>query len=88
VLNKACVISDDCFLGVHVVLGGKSPLPGAPYLEEKVVVHSGAVLVGPIRIGAGAVIGANAVVLQDIPPGCLAIGVPARVKQMSAPDRA
>jgi hypothetical protein len=42
-------------------------------------IGAGAVLLGHIRIGDGSVIGANAVVLDDVPPGSLAVGVPARI---------
>jgi serine O-acetyltransferase len=43
--------------------------------------HAGAKIIGPIRIGKGSVIGANAVVLTDIPPFSLAVGVPAVIKK-------
>ena len=82
VVNKLSVIEDDCEIGVHVVLGGRAPDIGAPYLERGVIVHAGARIIGPVRIGAGAVIGANAVVLDDVPSGALAVGVPAVVKRL------
>ena len=56
-------------------------MKGGPILEEDVIVHAGAKLIRPIRIGRGSVIGANAVVLGDDPPFSLAVGVPARVKK-------
>jgi serine O-acetyltransferase len=79
VLNKLCVIEANCLIGTHVVMGGKSPLIGAPYVEADTTIHAGAKLIGPIRIGRGSVIGANAVVNRDIPPYSVAVGVPARV---------
>lgn len=79
VVNKDSEIGPNCFLGVHVVLGGKAPLPGAPRLERNVSVHAGAKLIGAIVIGEGSVIGANAVVTEDIPAYSLALGVPARI---------
>lgn len=78
VVNKSAVIEDGSRIGVHVVIGGKEPLPGAPHLCRNVTVHSGAVLIGPITIGEGATIGANAVVLKDVEPGCTVVGVPAK----------
>lgn len=50
-----------------------------PRLEDNVVVYAGAVLLGPITVGTGAVIAANAVVLSDVPPYSLVVGVPGRV---------
>jgi serine O-acetyltransferase len=81
VVNALSVIEDGCEIGVHVVLGGRAPAVGAPHLERGVIVHAGARIVGPVRIGAGAVVGANAVVLDDVPSGGLAVGVPAVVKR-------
>jgi len=50
-----------------------------PTIGDNVTVCAGAVVLGSIRIGNGAMIGANSVVLQDVPEGCLAVGVPARL---------
>jgi bifunctional UDP-N-acetylglucosamine pyrophosphorylase/glucosamine-1-phosphate N-acetyltransferase len=49
-------------------------------IEDGVFIGSGTMLVAPVRIGAGAKIGAGSVVTHDIPPGSVAYGVPARVK--------
>ena len=81
VVTKEAEIGPRCLIGMHVLLGSRWPLKGGPILEEDVVVHAGAKLIGPIRIGRGSVIGANAVVLGDVPPFSLAVGVPARVKK-------
>jgi serine O-acetyltransferase len=74
-------IGAGCIIGTQVMLGSRWPAQGAPYLEEDVIVHAGAKIIGPVRIGRGSVIGANAVVLTDIPPFSLAVGVPAVVKK-------
>jgi serine O-acetyltransferase len=66
-------------IGTHVVLGGRAPLIGAPTIEQDATIHAGAKIVGPIVIGRGSVIGANAVVTRDIPRFSVAVGVPARV---------
>jgi serine O-acetyltransferase len=47
-----------------------------------VVVHAGAKLFGPIRVGRGAVIGANSVVMSDVPEGSLVTGVLGSVKKL------
>lgn len=84
-VNRLCVIGEGCEIGPHVVLGGKSPVRGAPRLEAGVIVHSGAKVIGPVTIGAGAVIGANAVVIHDVAPHTLAVGVPARHLPLTQP---
>lgn len=81
VINGDSVIENGCEIGVHVVLGGRAPLPGAPYLEKNVIVHAGAKIIGPVRVGAGSIVAANAVVLSDMPANCLIAGVPAVVKR-------
>jgi serine O-acetyltransferase len=88
VLNRLCVIEEHCLIGSHVVLGGKWPIRGAPYIEAYATIHAGAKVIGPVRIGRGAVIGANAVVTKDIPPFSVAVGVPARVIKTLNPDQA
>ncbi len=71
-----------------VTLGGTSPAVDSqaqvdkkrhPTLEDGVIVGSGAQILGPITVGEGARVGANAVVTRDIPKGVTAAGIPARV---------
>ena len=49
-----------------------------PVIEDHVHIGTGAKVIGPIRVGAGATIGANAVVVEDVPPGVTVTGAPAR----------
>jgi len=51
----------------------------APVVESYVSIGTGAKILGPVRLGSGAKIGANAVVLEDVPAGATAVGVPARI---------
>lgn len=81
VINGASIIEGGCEIGVHVVLGGRAPEKGAPHLERGVIVHTGARLIGPIRIGQGAIIAANAVVIGNVPAHTLVAGVPGVVKR-------
>ena len=62
-----------------MTLGDDGRRPGQPTLGEGVTVGAGAKVLGPVRLGDGATVGANAVVLCDVPPGGVAVGVPARV---------
>lgn len=81
VIHGASVIGDDCIIRQGVTLGiRRMDRPGdAPVLGDRVNVGAGAKLLGKIYIGDDAVIGANAVVLCDVPAGALAVGVPARI---------
>ncbi|MCB1349551.1 MAG: hypothetical protein KDK11_13260, partial [Maritimibacter sp.] len=50
-----------------------------PVIGDDVDIGAGAVILGDVKIGRGARIGANAVVVKDIPSGAIAVGVPARI---------
>ena len=80
VIGETAVIGDDVTLYHGVTLGGVSWAPGKrhPTLEDNVVVGAGAQVLGPITIGRGARVGANAVVLNDVPAGATMVGVAAR----------
>lgn len=58
----------------------------SPVIGNDVFVGAGAKIIGPVRIGDGAKIGANAVVLTDIPAGATAVGIPAKVVRIAEPD--
>ena len=79
VVHADAVIGDRVVLATGVTIGGTGTQHGVPVIEDDVYIGSGAKLLGPIRIGRGAKIGANAVVLCDVPAGCVAVGIPARV---------
>jgi len=81
VIGETAEIGDDCTLYHQVTLGGTSWEKGKrhPTLEDGVVIGAGAKVLGPIRIGARARIGSNAVVLRDVPPDATAVGIPARI---------
>jgi serine O-acetyltransferase len=64
------------FMGSNTV--GTAKENGHPTIENDVVIGAGARILGPIRIGARAVIGANAVVVDDVPPDTVVVGIPAR----------
>lgn len=61
----------------HVTLGQSHG--GYPTIGEDVIVYAGAVVCGPISVGNGAVIGANSVVIRDVPPRAVVAGVPAKI---------
>jgi len=72
---------DNCRIRTGVVVGLKNvDDPCAPVIGDNVDIGTGAKLLGNIRIGNNVVIGANAVVLTDVPDNSIAVGVPAVVK--------
>lgn len=74
---------DDCRIRNGVVVGLKNVSdPCAPVFGNNVDIGTGAKILGNIRIGDNVVIGANAVVLVDVPDNCMAVGVPAVVKAL------
>ncbi len=81
VIGETAEIGDDVLIYHSVTLGGLSGQPGKrhPTIEEKVTIGAGAQVLGPIRIGRGARVGANAVVVKDVPPGVTVVGIPAQV---------
>src|SRR5690625_1828489 len=92
VIGETTNIGDDCSLYQGVTLGGTSWSPGKrhPTLGNDVVVGAGAKVLGPFTVGDGARIGSNAVVVKEVPAGCTAVGVPAKLvkcKDGSPKDR-
>ena len=81
VIGETSEIGDDCTLYHGVTLGGTSWNKGKrhPTLGDNVVVGAGAKILGPLKVGANAKVGSNAVVVKDVPPGTTAVGIPARI---------
>ncbi len=86
VVHGNAVIGDECIIRQGVTLGNKSlERPNdAPVLGIRVNVGAGAKLLGKIFVGDEATIGANAVVLCDVPRASLAVGIPAVVKHSTS----
>lgn len=81
VIHGNCTIGDDCIIRQGVTLGNRyldKPFD-APKLGHRVNVGAGAKIFGNVTIGDDANIGANAVVLCDVPAGATAVGVPAKI---------
>jgi serine O-acetyltransferase len=81
IIHSAAVIGEYCTVYHGVTLGDCGGWGGAPSLGNRVLIGAGAKLIGEIVVGDDCVIGANAVVLDSIPPRHLAVGVPAVAKK-------
>ena len=82
VIGETSIIGDDVLLYHQVTLGGTGNSSGVkrhPSLCDGVMVAAGAKILGDIKIGYKAKVGANAVVLKDVPPYSTAVGMPARI---------
>ena len=75
------MVGDYCTLYQGVTLGGTGKDKGKrhPTLGDNVLVGAGAKVLGPFTVGSNSKIAAGAVVLNEVPPDCTAVGVPARV---------
>jgi serine O-acetyltransferase len=84
-LHSECVIGRNCTLRRGVTIGNSRQDGPVPNIGDDVDIGAFAQILGGIRIGDGAKIGSMSVVLQDVPAGASAIGIPAKVRVGSAP---
>ena len=87
VIGETAVVGDDVTLYQGVTLGGTSLGSGKrhPTVGDRVTVGAGAKVLGPITIGQDSRIGANAVVVKDVPANSVVVGVPGQVIARSRP---
>ncbi len=81
VIGETAEIGDDVTLYHGVTLGGVTwdKVKRHPTLEDHVVIGSGAKILGPFTVGAGAKIGSNSVVVREVPPNATVVGIPGKV---------
>jgi serine O-acetyltransferase len=91
VIGETAEVGDGCTIYQGVTLGGTSLYPGTkrhPTLGAGVIVASGAKVLGGFTVGDGARIGANSVVLKEVPPGATVVGIPGRIVEDKGTKRA
>ncbi len=84
-IHPQAIVGKRCRFFTNVTIGsawrGGVLQAGVPRIGDDVMLGAGCVLLGDIEIGDGAMVGANAVVTKSVPSGCVAVGVPAKVKE-------
>ncbi len=88
VISKFATIGKDCVIYQNVTIGGRDFIQNGdpknyPHIGDNCIIYPGAFIVGPITIGENSVIGANSVVVSNIPPNSIVGGNPARIMPKS-----
>ncbi len=81
VIGETTEIGDDVTLYQGVTLGGTGKDTGKrhPTIGNRVIVSSGAKVLGPFKVGDDVKIGSGSIVLKEVPPGCTVVGIPGKV---------
>ncbi|HEY4927613.1 MAG TPA: serine O-acetyltransferase [Acidimicrobiales bacterium] len=90
VIGETAVVGSDVTIYQGVTLGGTSleAVKRHPTVGDRVTIGAGAKVLGPVTVGSGSRIGANAVVVRDVPPDSVVVGVPGQVIARSKPRSA
>src|SRR5271157_2279707 len=88
VIGETAEVGNDVLIYMGVVLGGTAleNVKRHPTIDDGVIIGSGAIVLGPIRIGKGAKVGAGSVVVRSVPPGATVVGVPGRIAGPECPS--
>ncbi len=79
VIHDRAVLGESVLVGAGVTIGGTSKIYEVPVIGDMTMIAPGAKILGPVKIGKNCVIGANAVVLKDVPDNTIVGGIPAKV---------
>lgn len=86
IIHPRSVIGNNVRIGASVTIGGKYPSPNVPVIGDNVYISTGARILGDVKIGNNAIVGANAVVLEDVPENAVVVGIPAKVIKFRASE--
>ena len=86
IIHPDVVIGDRVGIAQNVTIGTNMG-PEVPIIGDDAFIGAGACIIGKVRIGKGARVGANSLVINDVPDGCVAVGVPAKVLRSSRPSQ-
>jgi serine O-acetyltransferase len=78
-VHRRAWVGNHVRIAASVTIGGRSRHVALPSIGDGAYLGVGARILGPVVVGPGAVVGANAVVLEDVPPRSMVVGVPARI---------
>ena len=87
VIGETAVIGNNCTIYHGVTLGGRGHVKGTkrhPEIGDNVLIGAGAKILGPVTIGSGSSIGANAVILHDVPANSTVVGVPGKIVKIES----
>lgn len=79
VIHGRAAIGNNVNIGTNVTIGGTNKHPEVPQIGDNSFIATGAKILGPVKVGKNCVVGANAVLLQDLPDNSLAVGIPAKI---------
>lgn len=79
VIHDKSIIGKNCTIGQNVTIGGRTGHGGPPIIGDNVYISAGARVIGKFNVGNNVVIGANSVVMHDIPDNTVVAGVPAKI---------
>lgn len=83
IIGNKTIIGENCIIYQQVTFGGKiqgdAQNGNYPKIGRNVIIYAGAKILGNVEIGDNSIIGANSVVIEDIPPLCIAGGIPTRI---------
>lgn len=83
VIHAHSIIGDNCIIGTNVTIGGRSGRVNPPIIGNHVYISTGAKVLGDIKIEDNVIIGANAVVIKDVPLNAVVAGVPSKIIKYS-----
>lgn len=89
IIHKKSIIGSNCIIGSCVTIGTKQSMETGevevPEIGNNVIISSGAKILGGIKIGDNSIVGANAVIIESVPPNVIVAGIPGKIIKNIAP---